>query len=48
MDKAILYSLLEQYVYNTDKEQIILDIKRTFITKDIEIFIKKVSYLHSF
>ena len=44
MDKAVLYSLLEQYIDSADKEQIVLAIKRAFTDRDIEILLREVNY----
>ena len=46
MDKAVLYTLLEQYVDDTDKEQIVLDIKHAFTDRYIEILLEEAGYLH--
>ena len=45
MDKAVLYSLLEQYIDSADKKKIVLDIKRAFTDRDIEILLREASYL---
>ena len=45
MDKAVLYSLLEPYIEDTDKEQIIKDIKEVFTYMDIIIFLVKAGVL---
>ena len=47
MDKAVLYSLLEQYIDNADKEQIVRDIKHAFTDRDIRILLEEAGYLHN-
>ena len=48
MDKTVLYSLLEQYIDNADKEQIIRDIKHAFTDRDIRILLEEVNYLPNY
>ena len=48
MDKSVLYSLLEQYIDDADKEQIIRDIKHAFTDRDIRILLEEANYLHSY
>lgn len=45
MDKSVLYSLLEQYIDNADKEQIIKDIKNAFTDRNIRILLEEANYL---
>ena len=45
MDKSVLYSLLEQYIDNADKEQIIRDIKNAFTDRYIRILLEEANYL---
>lgn len=45
MDKSVLYSLLEQYIDNADKEQIIRDIKNAFTDRNIRILLEEANYL---
>lgn len=45
MDKTVLYSLLEQYINDTDKNQIIKDIKEVFTDMDIITFLVKARFL---
>ena len=48
MDKSILYSLLEQYIDDTDKEQIVRDIKHAFTDRDIRILLEEANYLPNY
>ena len=48
MDKAVLYSLLEQYIDAADKEQIVLDIKHAFTDRDIRILLEEAGYLPNY
>lgn len=48
MDKSVLYSLLEQYIDNADKEQIIRDIKNAFTDRDIRILLEEANYLPNY
>ena len=48
MDKSVLYSLLEQYIDNADKEQIIRDIKNAFTDIDIRILLEEANYLPNY
>ena len=45
MDKSVLYSLLEQYIDNADKEQIKRDIKNAFTDRNIRILLEEANYL---
>ena len=45
MDKSVLYSLIEQYIDNADKEQIIRDIKNAFTDRNIRILLEEANYL---
>ena len=48
MDKSVLYSLLEQYINATNKEQIIRDIKHAFTDRDIRILLEEANYLPNY
>lgn len=48
MDKGVLYSLLEQYIDATDKEQIIKDIKNAFTDTDINILLVEAGFLPNY
>ena len=48
MDKAVLYSLLEQYIDNADKEQIVRDIKHAFTDRDIRILLEEAGFLPNY
>ena len=48
MDKGVLYSLLEQYIDATNKEQIVRDIKHAFTDRDIRILLEEANYLPSY
>lgn len=48
MDKSVLYSLLEQYIDDADKEQIIRDIKSAFTDRDIRILLEEANYLPNY
>ena len=48
MDKSVLYSLLEKYINNTNKNLIIRDIKSAFTDRDIRILLEEANYLPSY
>lgn len=48
MDKSVLYSLLENYINNTNKELIIRDIKSAFTDRDIRILLEEANYLPNY